>query len=205
LDGPQPKIIGTVQALPQHDQVTMMGVIQDITERKKLECQLEQQANTDFLTGCASRRHFLENAGHEVLRIRRYGGELSMLALDLDNFKTVNDQYGHQSGDLVLKKLAEVCRGMLRDVDLVGRLGGEEFAILLPETGGQLAFEVARRLCQAVATAEVPLSVHNSIHFTTSIGVASLLESDVGIETILNRADQALYKAKHEGRNRACA
>jgi diguanylate cyclase (GGDEF)-like protein len=197
------KIFGTIQQLPQHEQVTMLGVIQDITERKQLEWQLEQQANTDFLTGCASRRHFLEQAEQEVLRVRRYGGELSVLSLDLDYFKTINDRYGHHAGDLTLKKLVEVCRGLLRDVDVVGRLGGEEFAVMLPETGGNRALEVAQRLCRAIAAAEVPIPPHAPLRFKASIGVASLSESDAHIETILNRADRALYKAKREGRNRA--
>lgn len=200
----QPKIFGTVQCFSLHDQVTLLGVIQDITESKLLEQQLEEQANTDYLTGCASRRHFLEHAGHELLRARRYGGALSVLMLDLDHFKAINDQYGHQAGDLTLKKLAEVCRGLLRGVDHLGRLGGEEFAIMLPETGSHQALEIAQRLCQAVATAEVLLPAHTSLQFTASIGVASLLESDMQIEALLNRADQALYKAKSEGRNRVC-
>jgi len=201
----QPKILGTVQPLSQHDQVTMVGVIQDITERKKLEWQLEQQANIDFLTGCACRRHFLEHAGQEISRLRRYGGELSMLMLDLDHFKTINDQYGHAVGDLALKKLVEVCLMLLREVDMIGRLGGEEFAIMLPETDSQHALEIARRLCLAVEAVEIPVPLQTALRFTTSIGVASLAASDTCIESLLNRADQALYQAKHEGRNRVCA
>lgn len=128
-----------------------------------------------------------------------------MLMLDLDYFKNVNDSYGHQVGDMTLKKLVQVCRGMLREVDIIGRLGGEEFAIMLPETGSQRALEVAERLCQAVADAEVPLENASPLHFTTSIGVASLAEEDTRIDALLNRADRALYNAKNAGRNRACA
>lgn len=205
LDGDQqPKIFGTVQSLPLQDQITMLGVIQDITERKKLEWQLEQEANTDALTGCASRRHFLERAEQEMLRTHRYGGELSILELDLDHFKAINDQYGHHAGDLTLKKLVAICQELLRDVDIIGRLGGEEFAILLPETDSQQALEIAQRLCSAVAASEVALPIQAPLHFTTSIGVASLSRNDAHIETLLNRADQALYRAKHEGRNRIC-
>lgn len=201
--GKQTKVIGTIQDIREHDQTKMLGVIQDITERKELQSKLEEQANTDFLTGCDSRRHFLEHAENELLRIRRYGGEMSMLMLDLDHFKTINDKHGHQAGDTVLKTLVQVCQGLLREVDVMGRIGGEEFAIMLPETGSGRALEVADRLCQAVAAAEIPLDAAAPLHVTTSIGVASLAE-DHHIDQILNRADSALYKAKHAGRNRAC-
>ncbi|MGZ4999077.1 MAG: diguanylate cyclase [Methylomonas sp.] len=202
----QPKIMGTIQYFPQYgqDQATMVGVIEDITERKQLETQLERQANTDFLTGCASRRHFLEHAAEELHRIHRYGGELSLLMLDLDHFKMINDRYGHYAGDLTLKMLVSVCRDLLREVDLMGRLGGEEFAIMLPETSGQSALEVARRLCKAVGLSEVRLPTQVTLHFTTSIGVASLSADDEHIESLIDRADRALYKAKREGRNRVC-
>lgn len=203
--GRRTKIIGTIQDIYEHDQTRMLGVIQDITEQKELQDKLEGQANTDALTGCDSRRHFLEHAGQEFLRARRYGGEMSMLMLDLDHFKNINDRYGHQAGDTVLKKLVQVCQGLLREVDVIGRLGGEEFAIMLPETGSERALEIAGRLCQAVAAAEVPMEDGSPLHFTTSIGVASLAKDDPHVDAILNRADRALYKAKHAGRNRACA
>lgn len=204
-DSRQKKIIGTIQDIHEPDQAKMLGVIQDITENKELQNKLEEQANTDALTGCDSRRHFLDLADQEFLRIRRYGGEMSMLMLDLDYFKNVNDTYGHQVGDTVLKKLVKVCQGLMREVDVMGRLGGEEFAIMLPETGSERALEVAERLCQAVAAVEIPMENTSPLHFTTSIGVASLAEDDSCIETLLNRADSALYKAKDAGRNRVCA
>lgn len=201
----QPRMVGTVQCISEYDQAIMIGVMQDITNRKKLEAELKAQANTDYLTGCASRRHFLEFANQEFLRIHRYGGEMSILMFDLDHFKAINDQYGHLSGDITLKKFADICRGMLRDVDMMGRIGGEEFAAILPETGRAQAIEVVKRLCQSVAATPVELKEYAPIHFTVSIGVASLLNSDTQLNTILNRADQALYQAKHEGRNRvAC-
>lgn len=128
-----------------------------------------------------------------------------MLMLDLDHFKTINDQYGHSVGDLALKKLVQVCLMLLREVDMIGRLGGEEFAIMLPETDSQHALEIAQRLCLAVEAVEIPVPAQAALRFTTSIGVASLAGSDTCIESLLNRADQALYQAKHEGRNRVCA
>jgi diguanylate cyclase (GGDEF)-like protein len=204
-DDQHPRILGTIQYFPQQEQGTMLGIIQDITEHKKLEWQLEQQANTDFLTGCASRRHFESAAGHEILRIHRYGGELSVLMLDLDHFKLINDQHGHPAGGQTLKKLGEERHGVLREVDVIGRLGGEEFAIMLPETDGNRALEVAQRLCQAIAATQVLLPTQETIHFTASIGVASFIPSDTQIDPLLNRADAALYKAKQAGRNRVCA
>ncbi|MDO8466087.1 MAG: diguanylate cyclase [Gallionella sp.] len=203
--GKRTKIIGTIQDIHERDQTKILGVIQDITERKELQDKLEEQANTDALTGCDSRRHFLEHAGQEFIRIRRYGGEMSMLMLDLDHFKNINDRYGHQVGDMTLQKFAQVCQGLLREVDVMGRIGGEEFAIMLPETESERALEIAGRLCQAVAAAKVPMNDVSPLHFTTSIGVASFAADDPGIDVILNRADSALYKAKHAGRNRACA
>lgn len=203
--GSQTRIIGTIQDMEGYDQTKMLGVIQDITERKELQDKLEKQANTDFLTGCDNRRHFRAHAEQEFLRIRRYGGEMSMLMLDLDHFKSINDRYGHQTGDTTLIKLVQVCQGILRGVDVIGRLGGEEFAIMLPETENRIALEVAERLCQAVAATEVTQQDGASFHFTTSIGVASLEQGDLSIDAIFYRADKALYQAKNAGRNRACA
>lgn len=192
-----PEVVGTVQCVTE-----MIGVIQDITERKEMEWRLECEARTDALTGCATRRYFLELAHQELARIRRYGGELSLLMLDLDHFKNVNDTHGHQIGDLTLQKLVQVCHPILRQEDVLGRLGGEEFAILLIETGSQRALEVAERLREAVAAVEVPLEQASPLRFTTSIGVATLEESDAVFDAILKRADDALYQAKNTGRNR---
>jgi len=198
----QSKMIGTIQDVAIFDQTKMLGVVQDITERRELQDRLEEQANTDALTGCKSRRHFFEHAAQELLRSRRYGGELSLLMLDLDHFKKINDTYGHSAGDQTLIQFVRVCLGVLRDVDAIGRIGGEEFAILLPETGSREALEIAERLCSAVAAADVT-GDGAVIRFTTSIGVAGLDAADTNIDTLLRRADDALYKAKHAGRNRA--
>jgi diguanylate cyclase (GGDEF)-like protein len=167
----------------------------------KANASLELLANTDFLTGCENRRHFLEHAEQETLRIRRYGGELSFLMLDLDHFKSINDRHGHQFGDAVLRKLVEICKEQLRDVDTVGRLGGEEFALLLPATNVVDAFKVAERLVQMIANCEVSVGDTSAFHFTASIGVASLTTADLNVEDLINRADCAMYRAKEKGRN----
>lgn len=202
------KIFATTQQSNSTDefiqQTKLLGVVQDITERKELEWQLEQQASIDDLTGCNNRRRFMELAEQEFIRIHRYCNEMSVLMLDLDHFKQVNDTYGHDAGDLTLKKLVEICQRILRNVDVIGRLGGEEFAIMLPETSIEYGFEVAERLCKAVAAEEILLENNLSFHFTTSIGVATVKKNDSNINDTIKRADQALYKAKHAGRNQVC-
>jgi len=180
----------------------LVGTGLDVTERRKLERELEHQAKTDFLTEAPNRRHFLDLADLELARARRYGRPFSVLMLDLDLFKNVNDRYGHRVGDLTLQKVVEVCRQILREVDIVGRLGGEEFGILLPETDTDQAMQVAERVRQAVASASVPLPEGGAIGITTSIGVATYGEADPDVEGVLIRADRALYEAKRAGRDR---
>jgi diguanylate cyclase (GGDEF)-like protein len=174
----------------------------DISERKLLERELEQRAHTDVLTGLSNRRHFYELAEQEVARAKRYDTPLAVLMLDIDHFKKINDTYGHHIGDSVLQKLSEVCRRTLRENDIVGRLGGEEFAILLPEADNQRALEVAERLRLAVANSRIPLPKEGHFRFFISIGVTSFVETDENIDSMLRRADAALYASKHAGRNR---
>jgi len=182
----------------------VFAAARDITERRKLERELERQAHIDLLTDLHTRRHFMELAEVERARSRRHGEPLSLLMMDLDNFKAVNDTYGHDVGDATLQKLSEVCRHTFREVDIVGRLGGEEFAALLPETSMERAEEVAERLRLSVERAAVKLESGSLIHFTVSVGVAGFRPADERIETVLKRADTALYRAKNAGRNRVC-
>jgi diguanylate cyclase (GGDEF)-like protein len=164
--------------------------------------ELQNQAHTDFLTGLANRRHFLELAELEVTRSIRYGSPLAAFMLDIDLFKKVNDTYGHKVGDLVLKRLSGIVLEALREVDVAGRFGGEEFAILLPETDGKQAVEVAERLRQLVESTPVILENGLPLKFTVSIGISSFAGKETNIDTLLNLADQALYKAKNSGRNK---
>lgn len=196
------QLFGTIRDVTSQQPEEVLGVIQDITERKELEWKLAEEAHTDALTGCANRRYFLESARQELSRVRRYNRALSVLMLDLDHFKVVNDEHGHHVGDLVLQKLVEVCTAILREADVVGRLGGEEFAVLLPETGAMDALEAGERVRAAVANAVVPLENGTPLRVTTSVGVATLSPDIADIETLLARADGALYAAKHAGRNR---
>jgi len=179
--------------------------IQDITERKSLLDKLALQAREDYLTGLANRRHFLEQAEAQLAHVQRYGNTLSLLMLDIDHFKDINDTYGHKIGDLVLQRLSHIMRGTLRTVDIIGRIGGEEFVMLLPETHLQEAVEAAERLREMVTEAEIVLETGTVLHVTVSIGVATLRDKAANLETLLSRADQALYQAKAAGRNKVCA
>jgi diguanylate cyclase (GGDEF)-like protein len=184
--------------------VGLLPTAVDITERKQLEEALKRQAHLDYLTGLSNRRHFMEQAEVELSRAVRYDITLSILMLDIDHFKRVNDTYGHQSGDTVLRILARVCQEVLRNFDIIGRLGGEEFAVILPETDIEQTLEVAERLREVIADTEVSLPDGGKTHFTVSIGVSTLSDKNSNIDSLLNQADKALYKAKESGRNMVC-
>ncbi|HEX8961941.1 MAG TPA: diguanylate cyclase [Rhodocyclaceae bacterium] len=182
-----------------------LAVTRDVSARKKAEQELEKLAQTDFLTGLANRRHFMMLAEQELSRTQRYGGPLSVFMIDVDHFKTVNDTHGHKVGDLVLQTLGKVCRQALRDIDIVGRMGGEEFGVVLPHTDHEDALEAAERLRRAVAEAQVSIEHGLPLRITVSIGVASLDgAAGMNVDTLLSQADQALYRAKAGGRNRSC-
>jgi len=185
--------------------IRMLGTNIDITERKLLEDELKRQARMDYLTGVCNRGYFMQQAEHEFNRNARYGNDLSLLILDIDFFKQVNDNYGHKAGDTVLQKLAEISLRILREVDSIGRMGGEEFAILLRETRQDGAMEVAERLRESFANELVAIEDQAlPVHFTTSIGLATLSIEDKSIGSLIKRADNALYKAKRTGRNKVC-
>lgn len=184
------------------------GICFDIHERKLSEevqrdllRQLEHQAQTDYLTGLPNRGHFFKLASHELHRSLRYGGALSLLMLDIDHFKDINDQHGHQAGDLVLQTFAATCRACLRDFDIIGRLGGEEFAVLLPQTDSMQAFEAAQRLRQSIAETPTALADGQLIRITASFGVTSLSSESIDLDGLILQADKALYNAKRAGRN----
>lgn len=173
----------------------------DITERKRAEESLRQMSQRDPLTGVANRRYFLERGNEELARARRFGRDLSFIMLDLDHFKRVNDRWGHGAGDKVLSELCHACDTLLRRIDVMGRVGGEEFAVLMPDTDLDGAYLLAERLRLAAEALQVEEN-GDAIRFTLSAGVATLLPADASIDEALKRADHALYEAKGAGRNR---
>ena len=167
----------------------------------ELRGELHRQASHDHLTGIPNRRAFHMLARHEIGRARRTFDPLSMLLLDLDHFKQVNDRFGHAAGDKVLRDFSSLLTAAVREQDIVCRFGGEEFVILLPGTGPAGALALAERIRSLAESRPVEFS-GNRINYTVSIGIALSTTDDMTIESVLERADRALYRAKSEGRNR---
>jgi diguanylate cyclase (GGDEF)-like protein/PAS domain S-box-containing protein len=187
-------------------------IMHDITQRVRLFEQARELANKDDLTGLPNRRHFFELTTREFDRARRYHKPLSLLVFDVDHFKQVNDTYGHRTGDRLLRDLAQACRRELRSSDVIGRVGGEEFAVLLPETELDVATEVAHRLREATESIRVASDQderRDSATVTISVGVAQLEGGRQGdsetLDSLYERADRALYRAKGLGRNAVVA
>jgi diguanylate cyclase (GGDEF)-like protein/PAS domain S-box-containing protein len=182
----------------------IIGTAVDITIQKQAEAELRRLATTDSLTGAFNRRFYMETAAEIFALSRRHGRQFSVMMLDIDHFKRVNDTYGHPAGDEVIRVMARTCMQFVRAEDTVGRLGGEEFAIVLPETPREGATALAERMREAIAALRVEADGH-AIAFTASIGVAELAADDTAADAVLARADQALYEAKRSGRNRVVA
>lgn len=183
-----------------------LGTVQDVTQNVLLEEKLRDQAQSDYLTGLANRRHFVHRAEVEIARTARYGHPLSLMMLDIDHFKAVNDAHGHHQGDIALQLVASQCQMTLREGDVLGRLGGEEFAAILPETGDEGARSLAQRLRAAIASETMTTTTGDAVGLTVSIGLATLAAGDTcDLEVLLKQADAALYEAKRSGRDCVCA
>ncbi|MEO8006516.1 MAG: sensor domain-containing diguanylate cyclase [Betaproteobacteria bacterium] len=197
------------QAAPGTDPALSVGVedsaycliVRDITDKREASEARRKDLSCDFLTGIANRRTFFEAAELELERRKRSPREISLILFDIDHFKHVNDTYGHPAGDAVLCHLANLLTFTFRQVDVVARFGGEEFAILLPSTNLQSAAGVADRLRRAVESKPVTTD-GVSISYTLSGGVAAMDDSMVGLDALIQHADRALYAAKAAGRNR---
>ncbi|MHB8884970.1 MAG: GGDEF domain-containing protein [Methylovirgula sp.] len=164
---------------------------------------LEHDALVDPLTGLFNRRHLFARLDEEIARAHRYGLALSILLFDIDHFKWINDDHGHQSGDSVLQEISAILRAQSRPSDIVARYGGEELMIIATNTYADAAFTLAERIRRAIKAAKILSTRGTGIPVTTSVGVTSLLPDD-DASALIARADQALYEAKKEGRDRTC-
>lgn len=192
--GPEPKAFGA-----QHGEIlaSLAGLVMD-------ELDLRQRAATDSLTGVLSRRAFKDEGGRMFALARRHNQPLAAIILDIDHFKSINDGHGHAAGDKVITDVARTCQAQLRQSDVVGRLGGEEFAILLPHTDRETGLAVADKVRRAISLLRLD-SGGASRAVTASFGVAALARNDENLDTLLAHADAAMYEAKSAGRNRCSA
>ncbi|MBN2398304.1 MAG: GGDEF domain-containing protein [Deltaproteobacteria bacterium] len=173
----------------------------EIDRRHKLELKLKEMAATDPLTGLYNRREYEMLFRHEIERARRLGSPLSVCIADLDHFKEVNDIYGHEAGDEVLRRTADLIRKNVRSMDIIGRLGGEEFIILLPEATCDGAAVTGNRILEALASTDIDVGAA-AVRITATIGVTQLLPDDHDLNAAVQRADAAMYQGKEAGRNR---
>jgi diguanylate cyclase (GGDEF)-like protein/PAS domain S-box-containing protein len=176
----------------------------DVTERHQLEEELRRQAYTDPLTGVYNRRHFFELGERHFRQALRDNIPVSVCMLDIDHFKYINDKHGHETGDRVLVAVAHYCTESLRPIDLFARLGGEEFALLLPGTSHEQASQVAGRLREALAGMKIAVTHQQILSITVSIGVATSTAQSESLGQLLKQADNQLYTAKQRGRNQVC-
>lgn len=177
--------------------------VHDVTDFVVYEHKLIQMAKIDSLTGIYNRRYLDGRLTEELERSRRHGNPLSILMLDIDHFKEINDTHGHLCGDYTLRKISELLQQTVRTSDILGRYGGEEFCCVLPETPFEQAVVLAERCCKQIAANQLSCTDHQ-VRVTVSIGVTSQYRDD-SLDSIIKRADDALYEAKKAGRNRVCS
>ncbi len=188
-----------LKVIPYQKQHCTLYVFSNITQRTAARIKLEKLAVTDPLTGVYNRRYFMTECEKEIKEALRYHYPVSAIMLDIDDFKIINDQYGHKSGDEALCRLTEICLNQLREIDILARYGGEEFVIMLPHTECREAVEIAERLREAVAG-------DNATNFTISLGVSCLSDSEISdVDHLINNSDTAMYFSKRTGKNKTSA
>lgn len=195
------EFVGSQIELTDHSKAMIWSIL-DITAQKEMQEKLEKQATMDYLTELYNRRYFTSRLEEEVSKIKRdRDSTTSLMIFDLDKFKQINDTLGHLTGDFVLKEFADIVKKNLRKTDIAGRIGGEEFAMILPNTDISNASILANRIREEVSSKIVTID-EKDINFTVSIGLTTLSYDDVNSDSAFARADNALYMAKAKGRNR---
>ncbi|APW65731.1 hypothetical protein LPB137_07635 [Poseidonibacter parvus] len=196
------KLNAQERRLKEYQDVLEAAVDKRTKELNKINVKLNVLATTDSLSGVKNRRSFFESCGPIISYNRREKKKLAVLMIDIDKFKLINDSYGHGIGDEIIKLMANKCNSTLRKSDIFGRLGGEEFAAVLPNTSERGALQAAENIRQEIQNLEYISANNKRIKFTVSIGIAMLHPQDVDLEAILHKADLSLYAAKRNGRNR---
>ena len=183
----------------------LVAIVRDITKQQAVEAELTRLATTDPLTGIHNRRSLRARADQEYARAKRYGRPMSLAMIDIDNFKAINDTFGHDIGDLALCHVVDSIVERLRKPDVAGRWGGEEFALILPDTSEAAAVETCQRLRRAIAQSPFNTAPDADTSLTVSIGIAGFGPGDLTLDNLFAKADEALYLAKRTGRNKVCA
>jgi diguanylate cyclase (GGDEF)-like protein/PAS domain S-box-containing protein len=203
LQPPEEDLVATLAGIRLTEPAYCL-VIRDITDKREASENVRKATACDHLTGLTNRRTFFETAEIELARWKRSPRPLTLIIFDTDHFKAVNDRYGHPAGDVVLRHMADTLNATFRECDIVARLGGEEFAVLLPSTGMGAALEGANRLLKLIES-QVVLADGVEIRYTVSGGIAEMTSDVTGLDALIKRADKSLYAAKNAGRNRvAC-
>jgi diguanylate cyclase (GGDEF)-like protein len=170
-------------------------------ERERLIKKLKHISQTDGLTGLSNRQHLNRRLAEEIHRAKRYGNSLSLIMFDIDNFKKINDTYGHITGDKILQKTAIIIKKTLRDTDIAGRFGGDEFALILVQTDIDVGTQVAERIRAKIEQAQVPFKEERPISFTISLGICQYNDKLKSVQEFIAKTDRALYMAKYKGCN----
>ncbi|MGM0433879.1 MAG: sensor domain-containing diguanylate cyclase [Pseudomonadota bacterium] len=190
----------SIQSNVTQEKNTLMELEQEVERRKRLEAEYRYLVTHDSLSGLHNRSHFLEQGDAELRRCRRYANAASLLFIDFDEFKAINDELGHEAGDIFIEAFGLLCERTLREHDLAARWGGEEFVILMPETSHEGARRLAERLRSGLE--RLPISVNTqTVYVTASIGVAGFYPDEDTLQSLINRADEAMFEAKRAGRN----
>ena len=182
--------------------INFLGIKEDFTEKHRLELELERLTRIDFLTNINNRRYFVELAENELIRNKRYNNSSAFLMIDIDHFKKINDKFGHSVGDEALKKITEVCMETIRSTDFMGRLGGEEFGVYLINTDFEEAKLVAERIKENISNIDMKSDNGIKLELSVSVGLTKPTTVDEKLDEIMKRADKAMFKAKHLGRNK---
>jgi diguanylate cyclase (GGDEF)-like protein/PAS domain S-box-containing protein len=203
--GNEQHFLSTKIPIIRDNKLVLIGFSSEVTEIYKMKEQFKRLANTDYLTNLYNRRYFMEQGEREFSRVKRHHNPFAIISIDIDHFKAVNDNFGHPAGDHVLKVVSKILQNSIRKEDILARIGGEEFTIILPETPLKNAQILAERTRENIQTQLIYYQNSVDIKVTVSLGVTLITPEDINFDAVLVRVDDALYNAKSNGRNQVCS